>query len=342
MTGDLRNIYALLLEPGVLSLREAALPADLPRHDYVRIKVSFCGLCGSDLAFFQGRPNAKYPRSLGHEHVGTVVLVGRDVPDFEVGDNVAVDPNYRCGSCYYCKSGASNLCESSQVNLFTYRGLSSFTDIHFSYLRRLSVLNPPHLGGLIEPLSCALHAIELARVKSDDRILILGAGSQGSLICFALSVDFPESAIEIYDPNWKRSANLTSCFGMVTALKASPTAPEYSLVFESSGQTSGFQNAALCVRKAGRIIVISRYRDSGSVYLPPDFPRKECRIVFSNLNGNGEPFDRAIRLLSENWLSKYNAWIDLRPLRDLENTLANLDQSPYCKTVIEVDETSIV
>lgn len=337
MTGDRQNIYALLLEPGILQLRQAVLSPDLPRSDYVRIKVAYCGVCGSDLAFFDGRPHAEYPRTLGHEHVGTVVLAGKDVPDFHLGDSVAVDPNYRCGICYYCKYGASNLCESSDANLFTTRGFSTFVDLHASYLHKLPKLTPPCLGGLIEPLSCSLHALDLAPIQAGDAILILGAGSQGSLLSFALSVYFPGTTIDIYDPIRVRSSSLAACFGNVSALKNPPNEAQYSLVFEASGQPEGFQNATRCVQKSGRIVIISRYKNGATVTIPPDFPKKECILRFSNLNGDGEPFVRATELISNHWRDAYNAWIDVRPLEDLNDILKNMHHSPRCKTVIAVD-----
>ncbi len=336
MFGDHGNTYALLRAPGVVDFCVEALSAELPRSDYVRMKVAYCGLCGSDLAFYRGRPNAEYPRTLGHEHTGVVTQCGAKVDSVQVGDVVAVDPNYRCQSCSYCQSGLSHLCDFSEINLFTHRGFSNFVDLHASYLHKLPTHQPPFWGGLIEPLSCSLHALARAQVRTDDRILILGAGSQGCLLSFVLAVDFPQVPVEIYDPNHRRAENLAAAFENVTLLTQAPEEPQYSLIFEASGETRGFEEAILALQKSGRIVVLSRYRDASMLYFPFDFPRKEGAILFTHLNGNGEPFRRAIDLLHNRWSARYSSLIALRPLKDLEAVLRDHNQLPACKTIIAV------
>jgi threonine dehydrogenase-like Zn-dependent dehydrogenase len=280
---------------------------------------------------------------LGHEYCGVVEKSGVQVAAFTPGDRVAIDPNYRCGHCEYCKSGASNLCDSSEANLFDQRGLATYVDLHESYLFRLPLLDPPFLGALLEPLSCALHAISLAAIRSDDRILILGCGGQGSMLVFALSVLHPALSIALYDPLRARCRNLVSIFeGNGLSLNRSPSAPEYTLVFEASGRSTGFKTAALSLSKGGRIIVISRYRDRRSVYLPHDFPRKQPQIIFSHLNGDGQTFTRALKLLSDNWKPEYQALVQIKPLAELPQVLAQADQSPFSKTIFKMDDESLI
>lgn len=332
------NLFALLLAPGDLELREEPLLSRLPRPDYIRIKVAYCALCGSDLSFYQGRPEAEYPRTLGHEYFGIIVLVGEKATDLEVGDLVAVDPNYRCGQCPYCKMGASNLCELSEINLFAPRGLSRFVDLHYSYLHRILPLKPSYLGALIEPLSCALHAIELANVKEGERILLLGAGGQGSLLSLALSKCAPAVQIDVYDPQRERSRKIATAFSpKITDLSEAPGDPQYSLVFEASGQSLGFQYAASSVRRGGRIIVISRYHNQPPASFPENFPCKECTVSFSHLNGDGQPFIRAIRLLSECWEPRFDELFVIKPLEDLKSAFAQWECTPYCKTIIKIN-----
>jgi (R,R)-butanediol dehydrogenase/meso-butanediol dehydrogenase/diacetyl reductase len=335
---DHRNITAVLQTPGVVEFNRSPLPHELPAQ-YVRLAISFCALCGSDLAFYRGRPGSDYPRTLGHEYCGTVILYGSEAASFQPGEAVAVDPNYRCGQCFYCKSGASNLCDSSEANLFDQRGFSAYVDIHQSYLHRLPVLDPPWLGALIEPLSCALHALSLAQVHYDDTCLILSCGGQGFLLTFGLSVLFPKMLISVYDPNRRRGHKLAEVFGpTIRPLDRPPRKVEYSLIFEASGQPAGFKMAALCLRKAGRMVVISRYRDRRSVYLPFDFPRKQPTVTFSHLNGDGQTFGQALEMLRLNWAPRYNALTQVRPLRDLPLVLEERDHQPYNKIIFAIQE----
>jgi (R,R)-butanediol dehydrogenase/meso-butanediol dehydrogenase/diacetyl reductase len=337
-----RNIEAWLQAPGMIELRRSVMPPVLP-DQYVRLRVAYCALCGSDLAFYRGRPGADYPRTLGHEYCGTVIMTGSLVTAFRPADRVVVDPNYRCGYCFYCKSGASNLCDSSEANLFDQRGFSAFVDIHQTYLHPLPVMNPPYLGALVEPLSCTVHALSLANVQRDDSILILGCGGQGSLLAFALSVIFPGSQFSVYDPHQARLSNLTQVFGQsVKSLNKAPRRPDFSLIFEASGQTAGFKLATLSLRQAGRIIVISRYRDRRTVYLPPDFPRRQPTVIFSHLNGDGKPFIQALEMLSKNWQPRHHALVQVQPLSQLPVVLEQMDQLPCSKMIFDLQHAALI
>jgi threonine dehydrogenase-like Zn-dependent dehydrogenase len=260
--------------------------------------------------------------------------MGSNTTSFQLGDMLAVDPNYRCGQCFYCKSGASNLCDSSEANLFDQRGFSTYVDIHQAYLHRLPVLDPPWLGALIEPLSCALHALSLAGVQSEDACLILGSGGQGSMLAFGLSVLFPEMQISVYDPNRRRSHNLAEVFGStVTPRDRPPRQAEFSLIFEASGERSGFKIATQCLRKAGRLVVISRYRDRKSVFLPFEFPRKQPTVLFSHLNGDGQTFGQALDILRLHWTPRHQGLIQVRPFTELSQVLEDIDHQVHNKII---------
>ena len=83
---------AVFHEPYNLELADCPMPtmgsADL------QIQVEACGVCGTDRHIYSGEAPSKPPLILGHEYVGTIVEVGSDVPGFNVGDKVAVDPKH--------------------------------------------------------------------------------------------------------------------------------------------------------------------------------------------------------------------------------------------------------
>jgi threonine dehydrogenase-like Zn-dependent dehydrogenase len=91
----------------------------------VKIRPSFCGICGSDLHLyctpnalpFKDIPHAitgeTWPVTLGHEFSGDIVEVGTQVrKDLQVGDRVAVQPTICCKQCMSCKEGFTNCCDS--------------------------------------------------------------------------------------------------------------------------------------------------------------------------------------------------------------------------------------
>src|SRR5712691_11746205 len=92
-----------LIAPRQLERRVVVLPP--PPEGWARIRFHYCGLCGSDLAQYEGRRSISYPRFIGHEFVATVEAVSPSVAGIGAGDLVLSDLNYRCGSCYQCKVG---------------------------------------------------------------------------------------------------------------------------------------------------------------------------------------------------------------------------------------------
>ena len=100
------NKAALLLENRKIEMGDSPMPEMKP--GYAKVKVEYCGVCGSDVHFYSfGEPEFPdvYPFILGHEFAGTVVEVADDVTDLKVGDRVCVEPGTFCGKCEWCKKG---------------------------------------------------------------------------------------------------------------------------------------------------------------------------------------------------------------------------------------------
>ncbi|KAK8858877.1 hypothetical protein IAR55_003108 [Kwoniella newhampshirensis] len=87
----------------------------LEGEDDVIVKVHLAGLCGSDLHLYRGHENAGTDYIMGHEVVGTIVQKGKSVKGFEIGEVVAVPFTVSCGNCFYCNTGHTARCTSSQL-----------------------------------------------------------------------------------------------------------------------------------------------------------------------------------------------------------------------------------
>ena len=97
-------------------LEAAALPMPEPAAGQVRIKVSACGVCRTDLHVVDGDlKEPKLPIVPGHEIVGVVDGVGQGVSSFKPGDRVGVPwLGSSCGQCRFCRSERENLCERAR------------------------------------------------------------------------------------------------------------------------------------------------------------------------------------------------------------------------------------
>jgi propanol-preferring alcohol dehydrogenase len=95
-----------------------------PGDGQLRVRVSACGVCRTDLHVVDGElPDIKYPIVPGHEIVGRVDLVGRNVTAHRIGDRVGIPwLGYTCGVCRFCKEGMENLCDRPLFTGYTRDG----------------------------------------------------------------------------------------------------------------------------------------------------------------------------------------------------------------------------
>ena len=81
-----------------------------PHPGEVRVQVTHCGVCHSDLHFVHGELPTPFPVVLGHEAAGVVEAVGDGVDGLAPGDKVILTLQQQCGRCYYCARGEVHLC----------------------------------------------------------------------------------------------------------------------------------------------------------------------------------------------------------------------------------------
>src|SRR3990170_4048069 len=166
----------VLREPGKPEIVEMADPA--PEPDEVIVAVDACGICGTDIHIYDGDfAPTPYPIVPGHEFCGEVVAAGSDA-DVPEGRFVAVDPSLFCGQCPECRRGRGNLCDDWGAVGVTVDG--AFAPYVRGPTRNVYALpeDVPRKGGtIVEPLSCAIHAVDRLGSVIGDSVLIYGAGT---------------------------------------------------------------------------------------------------------------------------------------------------------------------
>lgn len=159
----------------------------------VKIKVKWCGICGSDLHEYLGGPifipvgqphplsGTTAPVVLGHEFSGDVVEVGSNVTNFKPGDRVIVEPIVACGKCPACLEGKYNLCSSLGFHGLcgSGGGLAEYTVFPEEFVHKIPDEMSYEQAALVEPMAVALHSIRVGNFRTGDTALVLGSGPIG-------------------------------------------------------------------------------------------------------------------------------------------------------------------
>lgn len=151
-----------------------------PAAGQVLVKTHRMGICGTDYSGFLGKmPFFSYPRIPGHELGVEVIAVGEGVSNVAVGDRCSVEPYMNCGTCFACRKGNSNCCQSLNViGVMVDGGLCEQFLIRAEKLHPSTSLSYEQLA-LVETLAIGCHACDRGAPGKGDHVLIIGAGPIG-------------------------------------------------------------------------------------------------------------------------------------------------------------------
>lgn len=185
-----RTVVLTAPEQLVVETRTVARPA----AGEVLVRVSECGICGSDMKMWAGaHPFLKPPLLLGHEFHGTVAEAGAGLDGVSVaraGAAVSVFPPFgNCpdGPCAQCARGAVHLCEHvAFVGGQRPGGFSELVAVPAANLVAVDPRIPEPLRVLIEPLAVAVHAADRSMAAAGESCVIVGGGPIGVLVGIAI------------------------------------------------------------------------------------------------------------------------------------------------------------
>jgi (R,R)-butanediol dehydrogenase/meso-butanediol dehydrogenase/diacetyl reductase len=252
---------ALLFKVAGQPLVVESLPDPVPGAGEVIVRVSHCGVCGTDLHSTSGH-GMQLPADsqLGHEYAGEVVALGKGVEHLKVGDNVAAIPVVGCGACEACKTGIDVLC--SQWKGYG-AGLAQYARVHERGAIQLPKTVSLADGALVEPLAVGARAVRLANPGRHSRVLIIGPGPIGLSVLFWLRQRGVENIVLLATSN--RRQKLAAGVGGTSFVIESDAAAEEirsvlgaapDLVFEAAGTPGVFSRAIDLVKPQGTIIAL--------------------------------------------------------------------------------------
>jgi (R,R)-butanediol dehydrogenase/meso-butanediol dehydrogenase/diacetyl reductase len=281
-----------------------------PGPGQVQIRVSHCGICGTDLHIFHGNMDhrVKLPQIIGHEMSGTIEAVGSDVSGWKPGDRVTVRPLDHCGSCPACKAGHSHICMNLKfIGIDAPGAMQELWTVPAHTLHRL----PPNLtfeqAALIEPLSVACHDVRLGEVQAGEFVVVLGAGPIGLLI--GLVARSAGATVLLSDVNPFRvelanSLGLTAVdartIDLPTVVNERTGGAGADCVFEVSGAKAATEMMTKLPRTRGRIVIVAIHPQPAPVDLFRFFWR-ELKLAGARVY-EAEDFDQAIELAASGTL----------------------------------------
>ncbi|MDA8145480.1 MAG: alcohol dehydrogenase catalytic domain-containing protein [Thermaerobacter sp.] len=282
--------------PGQVSLEERARP--VPGAGEVLLEVEACGVCGTDRHIFRGEAPAAAGVILGHEFGGRVRGMGPGVAGIRPGQRVAVNPNLNCGTCRPCREGRPHLCRRlAAYGVDRDGGFAPWAVVAAPQVYPVGEDLPAGAVALVEPLSCALHGLELAGVRPGDSVLLLGAGPMG-LLLLLLARRRGAARIVVADPREeRRRLALERGADAVADPEAEPPG-EFDVALEASGSPAALGAALRAVAPGGTVLVFGvGPRGASWAVEPYDLYRREIRLQGAFTN----PFTtaRAVRLLQQ-------------------------------------------
>ncbi|MFC7681242.1 2,3-butanediol dehydrogenase [Paenibacillus sp. GCM10028914] len=303
---------------GVKDLRLENIVEPKPAKGEVKIKVEWCGICGSDLHEYTAGPifiplethplsGDKAPIVMGHEFSGQVVEVGEGVTRASVGDRVVVEPIYACGTCEACKQGKYNLCD--KMGFYGLAGggggFSEFAAVPEVMIHKIPESVSYEQGALVEPSAVALHAVRSSKLKVGDKAAVFGTGPIGLLVIEALKASGASEiyAVELSEERKQKAAELG-------AIVIDPK--EYDAVEEIHKRTNGgvevsyevtgvppvLTQAINSTRIGGETMIVSIFEKEASIH-PQNIVMKERTVT--GIIGYRDVFPAVISLMAQGY-----------------------------------------
>ena len=284
----------------------------VPEASELVMKVSFCGICGTDLhATREGLTTACCGQILGHEYVGEIVEVGKEAAgDWQVGDRVCAMPFIACGRCLPCAAGRFFECANKKVSGVDDQG--GFAEFVTTGSRE-TILLPDDLdlqsAALVEPLAVGIHAVRIADVKAGSRVMVIGAGPIGLTV--ALWCRFFGAREVVVSEVTKTRADLAKKMGATAVIHpeldrgaegllqqfAAVAGGAPDVIFECVGAPGLLQQCIEMAPHRGKIIPVGVCEKPDAI-MPFFGLVKELQIQFA-IAYNLDDFDTCVAMLGE-------------------------------------------
>ncbi len=276
--------------PNKVEVRDVPDPES--RAHAARIRMHYCGVCGSDISIVSGKhPRAKPPLVIGHEFIGTVEEIRHGSGRVAVGDRVVAYPLISCGVCLPCRTGHPHVCRTLKlIGIDVAGGMAETAWIDEDVLFRVPDTLSDEVAALVEPLAVIVRSLHQARFNLLDSAVVIGAGPIGLLTAIVLKHS-GAARIVVSDVDAGRLA-LTAALGfeavdvrttnLVEHIAATTDGEGVDVVFECSGAESAALEMTRLARVGGTICMTGIHKAPHAVDLR-DINFKEQTLIGSRV-----------------------------------------------------------
>jgi L-iditol 2-dehydrogenase len=331
--------------PGNVGIREVSEPS--PADNQVKLAVSYCGICGTDLHVYKDTFRNFPPVILGHEFCGRIVERGRGVSSVREGDRFTVlgASTVTCGHCVYCRQGEFMFCPERRGMGHGVNGaFAPYAVARPDQLFKLPDNLPDDEASLCEPFAAAVRAVcELTHPRLGDVALISGSGPIG-LLCLKLLVAQGVKTIVLGTAQDKMRLEKAKQMGAAVVSNVTSQDPlelvrsetdgfGADIVFECAGAAASARTCLEVARPLGSFTQVGHF--GGNIELNFD------RVAFKQLRVNGSvgytaaTWTRMLKMLAAGNIHLADMISHRLPLENWEAGFAACEDKSALKVLLE-------
>ncbi len=299
------------IEHGKFELVEKVKPKLLNPKDAI-VKVTMSSICTSDLHIKHGSvPKAVKGITVGHEMVGIVEEIGSDVKNVKIGDRVTVNVETFCGECFFCKNGYVNNCTDKNggwaLGCRIDGGQTEYVRVPYAD-QGLNIIPKTvtdeqalFVGDI---LATGFWATKISEIKTDDTVLIIGAGPTGICTLLCVMLKHPKKII-VCEKDQTRRNFIKAHYPQVIVTEpetCNKLVKEESLhggadvVIEVAGVEETFQMAWECARPNAIVTIVALYDKAMTLPLPDMYGKN---LIFKTGGVDGCDCEEILSLIKE-------------------------------------------
>lgn len=340
---------AVLTGPQCVEITSIPIPE--VREGEIEIRVSACGVCGSDIHMWKagkGWGKGDMPNfTMGHEFCG--VVTNPNGSDFKRGDRVVFWANLYCGECDMCRAGLEHLCRSVDgTNYIGFVCNGAYAE-NFVGKAKNAYLLPDSVSdvaaGLIDPLMVAYHAVRKANIKLNDKVLVVGTGIIGTMIgelvkksgagYVAMSKRNDRKLSQAKKAGYFDAYFDSNQLDMYKQMKKA-TGGGFDVAFEVVGAAETLDTCIQAVKPGGRVVLIG---NSMTETIPVNINRAVLQEVqlLGSVSCTRQEFSDTISIIANGLINPEQYVTDIIPLEKLQETFERLisTSDPILKAVVK-------